>query len=210
MIANFLRPPQTPSEWAADLLRIAGVVGVVAALVWFGVTAAGIVALALPALMAPRFLGARAGFDLVYGATVLVAAWSNVFGWYRSIPGWDLLLHVVCTGVLAAMSYIALVWLEVVPNPQGAGTRRRTPMVVVPALALALGAIWELIEWAGKSLVTDEIFVTYADTIGDLAADGVGGVVAGLLVARVRLTRWNPTSRLGAEQAEAAEATELS
>lgn len=205
MIEHFLRPPQEAAEWAADALRLVGVVGVVAAFLWFGVTDAGIVALALPALMAPRFLGVRAGFDLVCGATVLVAAWSNVFGWYRSIPGWDLVLHVACTGVLAVLTYLALAWLHVVPHPATDGARRRTPLVIVPALALALGAVWELVEWLGKTFVTDEIFVTYADTIGDLVADGVGGVIAGVLVARVRLEREPPERWDGAQRDDGAE-----
>lgn len=189
MIEDFLRPPHTPAEWMADLVRVLGALSVLAAFVWFAPTDGGIVAAALPALVVPRFLGVRGGFDLVCVVIVLVAAWSNVFDLYRTVPGWDLVMHVACTGVLAALLYLALARLDVVPEPQAVGTRRRTPMVVVTALALALGAIWELVEWAGKTFVTDEIFVTYTDTIGDLAADGLGGVLAGVLVALVRLVR---------------------
>jgi hypothetical protein len=198
MIENFLRPPRTPMEWAADVLRALGFVGVLAAFVWFTPTDAGVLAAALPAIVAPRFLGARAGFDVVFSATVLIAAWSNVFDLYRSIPGWDLVLHVVCTGMLAAMLYLVLARLDVVPPARTAGTRRRTPMVIVTALALALGALWEMIEWAGKTFVTDAIFVTYTDTIGDLMAGGVGGLLAGIVVARVALER--PTPRPRAEE----------
>jgi hypothetical protein len=176
-------------EWTADALRVLGLVGVVAAFVWFTPTDAGVLAAALPALVVPRFLGVRAGFDVAFGVTVLVAAWSNVFDLYRTVPGWDILLHVVCTGLLAATLYVALARLEVVPAALAEGTRRRTPIVLVTSLALALSVLWEVVEWAGKTFVTDEIFVTYADTIGDLVAGGAGGLLAGLLVARVRLER---------------------
>ncbi|MDR5700204.1 hypothetical protein [Agromyces aerolatus] len=192
MIDDFLRLPRTPLEWGADLVRALGVLGIAAAFIWFAPTDAGVVAAALPAVFAPRFLGARAGFDLVSGLVVLAAAWSNVFDLYRSVPGWDLVMHVVCTGVLAALLYLALARLDVVPAARGEGTLRRTPVVVVTALGLALGAMWEMIEWLGKTFVTDEIFVTYTDTIGDLAADGVGGLLAGFAVAFVRLTRRDP------------------
>lgn len=195
MIEDFLRPPREPMEWAADVVRAVGLVGVVVAFVWFTPTDAGVLAAALPALVAPRFLAARAGFDLVFSITVLIAAWSNVVDLYRTVPGWDLVLHVVCTGVLAAMLYLALARLDVVPAPRAEGTRSRTPAVIVPALALALGALWEMVEWAGKTFVTDEIFVSYADTIGDLVAGGVGGLVAGAVVARIRLVRTPETSR---------------
>ncbi|WP_308796383.1 hypothetical protein [Agromyces silvae] len=189
MIDDFLRPPRTRLEWGADVVRVIGVLGIVVAFIWFAPTDAGVVAAALPAVFAPRFLGARAGFDLISGVVVLAAAWSNVFDLYRTVPGWDLVMHVVCTGVLAALLYLALARLEVVPAPAAVGALRRTPIVIVTALGLALGAIWEMIEWLGKEFVTDEIFVTYTDTIGDLAADGVGGLLAGILVAWVRLER---------------------
>jgi hypothetical protein len=200
MIEDFIRPPRTPLEWAADGVRAIGLLGVVAAFVWFTPTDAGVLAAALPALVAPRFLGARAGFDLAFGVVVLVAAWSNVFDLYRTVPGWDLVLHVVCTGVLAAALYLALARLDVVPPARAAGTRRRTPVVIVTALALALGAVWEMVEWAGKTFVTDEIFVSYTDTIGDLVAGGVGGLLAGVLVARVRLER-DPATLVAPHQA---------
>ncbi|WP_017202455.1 hypothetical protein [Microbacterium algeriense] len=39
----------------------------------------------------------------------------------------------------------------------------------------------------GRTFVTDEIFVTYEDTIGDMALGGLGALAAGVLVAFVRL-----------------------
>jgi hypothetical protein len=189
MIANFLRPPSGLGEWLADAVRALGVVSVAAAFVWWTATDAGILALALPALVVPRFVGVRPGFDIFFGVTVLVAAWSNVLGLYRSWPGWDLAVHFVCTGVLAAMLYLLLAHLRVVPGPAAPGTRRRTPIVVVSALGLAISAVWEMVEWAGKTFVTDEIFVTYEDTIGDMAVGGLGAIGAALGVATIRLMR---------------------
>lgn len=150
---NFLRPPATPAEWIADALRALGIIGILVAAVWFAPTDAGIVALALPALMVPRVLGLRAWFDIVLQITVLVAAWSNVFDLYTSVPGWDLVLHLVCTA------------------------------------ALAISAVWEMIEWLGWTYVSDDIFVTYTDTIGDMVFGGLGGLGAGILIASVALER---------------------
>lgn len=41
----------------------------------------------------------------------------------------------------------------------------------------------------GRTFVTDEIFVTYEDTIGDMALGGLGALAAGVLVAFVRVER---------------------
>jgi hypothetical protein len=186
---NFLRPPHGFAEYAADALRVIGVLGVIAAAIWFTPTDAGILALALPALMIPRMLGLRAGADFIVGATVLVAAASNVFDLYRTVPGWDLVVHFVCTGVIAATGYVLLARAGVVPAQDAESFRTRTAIVIVPALGLAVSALWEMIEWAGRTFVTTEIFVTYQDTIGDMAVGGLGAVVAGIVVAFVRLER---------------------
>lgn len=189
MKENFLRAPRGVAEYIADALRILGVLSVIAAAIWSSATDAGILALALPALMIPRVLGMRAGADILLGVTVLVAAGSNVFDLYRTITGWDLVVHFVCTGVIAATVYLVLARCLVVP-PQGAADfRKRTAIVVCTALGLAVSALWEMIEWAGRTFVTAEIFVTYQDTIGDMAVGGLGALVAGTVVAFFRLER---------------------
>ncbi|WP_109211681.1 MULTISPECIES: hypothetical protein [Microbacterium] len=188
MIRRFLRPPHGPGEWLADGVRLIGVLSVIAAFVWWRPTDAGIVALSLLALVVPRFVGVRPSFDILFCVTVLVAAWSNVLHLYETLVGWDLVVHFVCTGVLAAMTYVILARLQIVPAPLGDETRRATPVVLVTALGLALSALWEMLEWVGRTFIAPEIFVTYQDTIGDMAAGGLGGLLAGLVVSRVRLT----------------------
>ena len=90
MIERFLRPPATGAEWVADALRVLGLVSVFVAGFGWTATDAGVLAFTLPALVLPRFVGARAGFDIVFCLTVLAAAWSNVIDLYRTVPGWDL------------------------------------------------------------------------------------------------------------------------
>ena len=187
-IERFLRPPRSAAEWAADGVRLAGVLSVAAAFVWWRPTDAGIVALSLLAVVVPRFAGVRPGFDILFCVTVLVAAWSNVLHLYETLAAWDLVVHFVCTAMLAAMMYVVLARLRIVPPPIGDGTRRATPVVLVTALGLALSAVWEMVEWAGRTFIAPEIFVSYQDTIGDMAAGGLGALAAGLVVCRVKLT----------------------
>ena len=193
---NFLRPPATSGEYAADALRVIGLLSVVAAAIWWEPTDAGILALALPALLVPRFVGVRSSFDIVYCLTVLVAAWSNVLDLYRTVAAWDLLMHVVCTGVIAAMLYLVLSRFGVMPAPGDASFLPRMAIAIVPALGLAVSALWEMIEWLGYTFVSDEIFVAYGDTIADMAVGGLGAVAAGIVVAFARLER--PTTESSA------------
>lgn len=192
MIENFLRPPRTPLAYLADALRIVGLLSVVAAAVWWQPTDAGILAFALPALLLPRFVGVRPGFDIAFAVTVLVAAWSNVLDLYTSVDGWDLLVHFVATGVVAAMCYLWLARLHVVSDP-ATPPGARAPLVLVPAVGLALSALWEMVEWIGYTFISDEIFVEYTDTISDMAIGGLGALLAGILVAFVRWDADRPT-----------------
>lgn len=189
MKEDFLRRPRTVAEYGADAIRVIGVLSMLVAAIWSTPTDAGILALATPALMLPRALGMRGGVDLAIGVTVLVAAASNVFDLYRSVPGWDLVVHFVCTGAIAATGYLVLARLRIVPAQDSPEFRRRMPVVLCTILGLAVSAVWEMIEWAGRTFVTDEIFVTYEDTIGDMALGGLGALAAGVLVASVRLER---------------------
>lgn len=185
MREDFLRPPASPAEWAADGIRLLGLISVLAAFVWWTPTDAGILALALPALLVPRLLGVLPWFDVLYGVTVSVAAWSNVLDLYRSIAWWDLVVHFVATGVIASVGYVALQRSGVLPDRP----RRRTAIVLLPTVGLAISAIWEMVEWLGKTFVDSEIFVTYPDTIGDMAVGGTGALLMGLVLARIRIDR---------------------
>lgn len=187
MIRNFLRPPHAPAEFAADAIRVLGLVSVVLAAIWWTPTDAGIIAFTLPALLVPRFVGVRPWFDILFGVVVLIAAWSNVLDLYSTVAGWDLVVHFACTGVIAAMAYLALAECAVVPRRHAAGFAPRVPLVIVPSIGLAVSALWEMVEWAGHTFISDEIFVAYADTIADMAVGGLGALGAGVLVAYVQL-----------------------
>ncbi|MGP3535031.1 hypothetical protein ACTU3I_09575 [Microbacterium sp. RD1] len=184
MIANFLRRPVGVVAWSADAVRALGVLSVVLAGVAASPTDAGILAFALPALMAPRFLAVRPGLDVASGVIVLIAAWSNVLDLYRTIAWWDLAVHFACTGAIALLLYIAGERSGVFASPRG---RARTPLLLLPTIGLAISALWEMVEWAGYTYVSDDIFVAYADTVGDMTLGGLGAAAAGVLAARIRL-----------------------
>jgi hypothetical protein len=201
MIENFLRVPRGPAQWIADVLRAFGAFSIVVALILFDVTDAGILAFVLPGLLVPRFVGLRAGPDILFAVTLLVAAWSNVFDLYALVVGWDLIVHFVATGALAAVAYLLLARLDILPLPAGDRFEPMTGIVVTAALGLALSALWEMVEWVGHTYISDQIFVTYDDTIADMAFGGLGALVAGVAVAFVRLLR----SDVGADSARSAQ-----
>lgn len=183
MIDNFLRPARTRGQKLADGIRLLGVLSVVVVLVTSGLTDAAIVAFCLPGLMWPRFLGLRAWADVWVCLVLLVAAFSNVADLYRTLGWWDIPVHAVVAGTVALLSYLLLARWEVVPAPSSARFSTVGAVVLTTVLGLALGAVWEMVEWFGYAVITDEIHVTYDDTIGDMAAGGVGALLGGWLLA---------------------------
>lgn len=190
MIATFLRRPVGPLEIAADGVRVLAFVSVIAAAIWWEPTDAGVLALALPAVLLPRFVGVHPGFDVVYGLVILVAAWSNVFDLYTIIGWWDLAVHFTCTGVVAILVSLLLARLGVIAAPRSPDVTVASTLVLTTIIGLAASAVWEMVEWIGKEFVSSEIFVEYDDTIGDMAVGGFGALAAGLALALLPLHRY--------------------
>jgi hypothetical protein len=138
--------------------------------------------------MLPRMLGMRAWFDVLACAVVLAATWSNIFELYTAIRYWDLLMHFAGTAVLAVIGAVILDRYRIAPVT-GRDVPRRAPLVLLPLIALALSAVWEMIEWFGAEFISDAIHVGYRDTIGDMILGGIGGVVAGVLLTRASVER---------------------
>lgn len=180
MIETFLRPPRGAGEYLADAVRVLGVLSVVAAVIWWEPVDVAVVALSLLGVFLPRFLGARPALDAPFAIVVLVASWSSVLDLYTTVVGWDVVVHFFTNGFVAAMAYLLLARVGVLP----AVIDSRYPTVAAISIATALGftagVVWEFAEWAGHTFVDESIFVAYADTIGDLAAGGAGSLLAGL------------------------------
>jgi hypothetical protein len=171
---TFLRP----RFLVADVVRALTLVSVVVAAVGWGGTAFPVMALALLGVVMPRMLGLRPAFDVAVCVLVLLAGWSSVLEWYTTVFLWDKFMHVVLTGLLAAVLYVISADLRAVPAPHA--ERRVVVAVLALCAGLAVGAVWEMGEWLGHNFVDSKIFVGYDDTIGDLAADGSGGLLVGL------------------------------
>lgn len=195
MMRNFLRAPNTPGLVLGDAVRIVGLLSVAIAALWWDPTDAGILAFTFPGLLFGRFLGLRPSADIFAGVTLLLAAWSNIFDLYTSIPWWDIPLHFFGTAVLAAMAYVAAAQWGIVPDAEDSATRTLGVVVVTVSFGLALSVLWEIVEWAGFTFISDQIVVAYADTIGDMAVGGLGAVAAGFAVAYARLDGASLTRR---------------
>jgi hypothetical protein len=146
----------------------------------------GPVALALLALVAavPVLLWLLRVPTVLACCTIVLAlgaAWSGVLDLYDRLAWLDVVAHAAVQGVLAT----ALVDLAVRRGVLRPGPRAAAVLVSsVVALGLAVGAAWEILEWAGHTYVDPGVGVGYDDTIGDIAAGALGAAVGGAWLIR--------------------------
>jgi hypothetical protein len=86
-----------------DVVRVAAAGSVVVGIVTSGGVAGALFFLVLGGALVPRFLRLPAALDLSFGASLLLAAWAAQLGWYETVQWLDLLMHAVCTGLVATV-----------------------------------------------------------------------------------------------------------
>jgi len=189
MIESFLRPP-AGALLVADAVRLLGVMSVVAVLLWWSPVDVAVFALSMIGLVLPRFLGVRPALDAAFGLALVVAAWFSVLGLYVSVPLVDLPVHLVLNGLVAAVAYLLLARVGVLPETLDVARPRLGVAVVTTALGVVGGVLWEFGEWAGHTFIDDAIFVGYTDTLGDLAIGALGSLLAGAAMPYLAAHQW--------------------
>lgn len=123
-------------------------------------------------------------FVAAFAVLAQLAMWGSVQHWYRQIPHFDTVVHVVTPGSLAAVSYFLLADARLLPDPwqQETRTRRWAPVVWVALIGVTAAVVWEYYEWVVEQISPAGMHVGYTDTIVDLFAGMCGSLVAGALV----------------------------
>ncbi|MFS0703620.1 hypothetical protein AB6N23_03785 [Cellulomonas sp. 179-A 9B4 NHS] len=187
-------PPAGPRDVIAALLRgpggavrVVGVVCVVVALAGRGPVDAALFSLVLAGLVVPVVGRVGPGLDAAYGLGLLTAAWCGALGLYEQVAWLDVVMHLVVTGFVAAVAHLVVArrtGAVVDPTRPAPRATRAASVAVTASLGLALSVAWEVGEYLGNAYVDPEIYVGYADTIGDMVMGGLGSAVAGALLLR--------------------------
>lgn len=148
-----------------------------------GGVAVAVFALVLGTVTLVRVLAVPAGLQGGLGAVLLVAAWAAALRGYERVWWLDVVVHLVLTGLLAAVAGVLLHGRRLTPS--GRDRRGRWGIALTTtAVGTSLGVGWEIAEWFGHTFVDDTIHIPPADTMGDLAAGAAGSAIAGLVLAR--------------------------
>lgn len=141
-------------------------------------------ALITAAMLAVRWADVPALFAGAFAACVLLATWASVQHWYRSIWQFDVLLHVVTPGAVAAVAVFLLVQARLLPPLRGAVPHLRgwSALVWVSMAGTVAAVPWEFYEWVIEQISPAGMLVGYTDTVIDLFAGMCGSLAVGGLV----------------------------
>ncbi len=189
---------------ALDLMRIAFVGGALWLAVAGDVKGAFNLALAAVVLVAARLANLPRIYDLALIVAMTLTQGGEAAGLYDAWPWYDRVVHFVVPMLTSQVLYLCLARIEVLPDPQQETLRRHDAgmFVVTFAIGLAVGAVWEIFEWASDGLFGSDLSQGNVDTVGDLIADAGGSLAGGALMVLWSKKGWGSVRRVPGSRRE--------
>ena len=158
-----------------------------------------VVGLAVRGLLLPRL------YDLLLLLALTLQGVGEASGAYDSLAWFDRVVHLVVPLLASGALYVALARLDVLIDPRSdTGPRHLLGIALVTfALGAAFGAVWELVEFASDGLFGSQLQESNTDTVGDLAMDCVGAVLAAGLLVLWTVRGWGTVRRVPGSRVEA-------
>ncbi len=176
-----------------ERLRRPQLVGIV--LGFAGVAVAAVVGAVVRPVLLPRL------YDLSIVLAANLQGWGEALGLYDAILWFDNVVHFTVPLLGSPVVYIVLARLDVVPDPRDETQARHYAgiFLVTLAIGLAIGAVWEMIEYASDRTLGTDLQIDNSDTVGDLFADGCGALCGSLLLVLWALRGWGSVRRIPGE-----------
>jgi hypothetical protein len=146
-------------------------------------------------LQVPRMMRLPVVFDIAFLVAWTLQELGQVAGFWSRISWWDTLVHAALPAVLAPTGAIILMRAGVFPDVlEGRAVRQRVGAVVLVFLVAAgFGTVYEIYEWFSDSNLGTHYQPDNTDTMTDITANDIGGLVGGLLLVAAAARGWRPT-----------------
>lgn len=129
-----------------------------------------------------------------YVALAVTLALLNAAGWtlnfFTRIGPYDEIVHALTTMAITALLGSA-VFGPLRPN---FGSHRWRFVLTIVSFGLAIGAVWEIVEWCGYEYFAPNAMQGRTDTTSDLVMDLIGASGAALMVLRTSSKHWGETN----------------
>ncbi len=184
-----------------DVARIAFLAGAIAFAVAGETKGAFNLALAFVVVLAARLANLPRLYDLAVVVAMVLTQVGEAIGMYDTLDWYDRVVHFVVPMLSSQVFYLCLARLEVLPDPRQKTLRNHLAgmFVVTFALGLAVGALWEVFEYASDGVFGSDLSEGNADTVGDLIADAAGSLAGGALMVLWATRGWGSVRRIPGE-----------
>ncbi len=99
-------------------------------------------------------------------------------GFYNSVPGWDHLTHMMSSSLIGALGLVTVV---VIDKYVGSIYLPRSFLAFfIVMFTMAMGVLWEIMEFANDSIAHTMLQYGLTDTMVDLLFDGFAGIIVAL------------------------------
>ena len=122
-------------------------------------------------------------------------------GFYDHVPGWDHLTHAMSATLIGALGFVVVVAVD--KYVASIRLPRRFLGFFILMFTMAMGVLWEIMEFANDSLLGTHLQYGLTDTMLDLLFDGFAAFVVGIAGAHylVHVTEEHFLEQLQADQA---------
>jgi hypothetical protein len=181
-----------------DMLRLALVIATVATLFAGDVDGALAFGFAAAFALLARVVNLPRPYDVGFVVVLTLHAAGEAFAWYDSLAWFDRVVHVVLPCLVAPVLYIGLARLDVLPDPRDdTHARHFVGMAIVTfCLGMAVGGLWEIVEFSSDGMLDTALSEGNSDTVGDLVADAVGSILGALLLVAWAIWGWGSVRRV--------------
>jgi hypothetical protein len=143
-----------------------------------------IVAAASLVLVLARIVSLPRFYDLSLIVVLSLIAWGEVLGFYDSWKSYDNVVHFTVPFLVTGLIYIMFVRLGVMQELSALTQphQRFGLFLTAVALGMALGAGWEIVEWASDETAGSHLVGSTRDTATDLIWDTMGATGSAIIL----------------------------
>jgi len=135
-------------------------------------------------VQAPRLLRLPVLFDVAFLVAWTLQELGQVAGFWSRYPWWDTLVHTAMAAVLAPTGVILLIRAGALPDVLRPVKRIQAvgAVMLVFLVAGGFGSVYEIYEWFSDSHVGTHYQPDNNDTMTDITANDIGGLLGGVLL----------------------------